>query len=453
MPVSLPEAFEKKYKHLLGEESAEFLDHLTDEAESGLRINPLKASEEIQKSVSESYKPVPWCRTGFYGKISGKDSLFQSGAVYSQEPSAMLVGELASVSPGERVLDLCAAPGGKSTHLAGQLNQEGLLIANEINRKRARILSENIERAGLRNAVVTSQAPEDFEADFQEFFDCVVVDAPCSGEGMMRKDQHAAEQWSLDLVEMCAARQWEILQSALKLVAPGGRLIYSTCTFAPEENEQVIARVLSEYPEFSVQPVELGDGLAPGRPEWADGNPELSGAVRLWPHRVRGEGHFAVVLVRAGEKSSADFAESFQEPDRLTGDQRKYLQEFWEENMSVPLPERFWVRGDHVYQLPDSCPDLSNLEIMRAGVHLGQWKKKRFEPGHALALALPLTDFQQTYEFTEALYKQYMIGATFRADLPDGWCVVTHRGCALGWVKIVKGVAKNFLPKGLRLHF
>lgn len=447
--MELAPEFIQKYKRLLGEESVSFLEAMGGEAVSAYRVNTLKGSQKLLPEILQEDK-VPWCDNGYYGKISGQSPAFQSGTVYSQESSAMLVGAVAAVQPGEKVLDLCAAPGGKSTHLASQMNQEGILISNEIDSKRAQILSENIERAGVRNAVVTNQSPAELADLFPSYFDCIVVDAPCSGEGMMRKDEKAVAQWSQDLVDYCAERQWEIVQEAYKMLAPGGRLIYSTCTFAPEENEQLIARLLEHYPDMHIQKIDKIAGLSSGCPQWGNNYPELSDTVRAWPNRVRGEGHFVATLQKTDEASDRKIRE--QKLSQLSTEQEKYLAEFIEDSLSMDLPKRYWIRGEHLYLLPPDCPDLRHLKVLRVGLHIGQWKKKRFEPSHSLALALPLDAFQRTYALTKDEYAKYMAGETFRVEQKDGWCVVHFSGMALGWVKIVKGVAKNFFPKGLRFH-
>lgn len=447
--MKLPNLFIEKYKRLLGEESSSFFKALDDKPVQSFRLNTLKISSKMKDSLLLDER-IPWCNEGYYGKISGHTPAIQSGSVYSQEASAMLVGEVADVRPGERVLDLCGAPGGKSTHLATQLGGQGLLVSNEINFKRAQILSENIERAGIQNAVVTNHQPSELVPFFSNFFDCIVVDAPCSGEGMMRKDGKAIEQWTPSLVEQCATRQWKIVQNAYQMLSPGGRMVYSTCTFAPEENEQIIARLLTDYPDLHIIPLKKIGGLTGGHPEWADGNSDLCRTLRAWPHHLRGEGHFVALLKKEGESGDPSLKEATYSV--LTEEQTKYLSEFMSQSLTQSLPNRLYMRENHVSILPDICPSLTGLTHLRAGLHVGQWKKKRFEPSHALALSLPLDYFQRTYPLSPEEYVKYMVGETFNVDQADGWCVVTVNDNALGWVKVVKGVAKNFFPKGLRFR-
>ena len=273
----------------------------------GLRRNPQKGA---QLALPEfGLTPVPWCADGFYYDAAarpGLSPLHEAGCYYLQEPSAMAPAELLDVQPGMHVLDLCAAPGGKSTQLAAKLAGCGLLVCNEIHPKRAQILAQNIERMGIANALVLNEHPKNLSPRFDGYFDRVLVDAPCSGEGMFRKEEAAVADWSEETVAMCAARQIEILRTAASLLRPGGRLVYSTCTFAPQENEGTISAFLQEHPDFSVIPIG-SPYFSPGRPDWiADPAAGLEGTARLWPHHLRGEGHFAAVLQKSGSAPGSD---------------------------------------------------------------------------------------------------------------------------------------------------
>ena len=273
----------------------------------GLRRNPQKGA---QLALPEfGLTPVPWCADGFYYDAAarpGLSPLHEAGCYYLQEPSAMAPAELLDVQPGMRVLDLCAAPGGKSTQLAAKLAGCGLLVCNEIHPKRAQILAQNIERMGIANTLVLNEHPKNLSPRFDGYFDRVLVDAPCSGEGMFRKEEAAVADWSEETVAMCAARQIEILRTAASLLRPGGRLVYSTCTFAPQENEGTISAFLQEHPDFSVIPIG-SPYFSPGRPDWiADPAAGLEGTARLWPHHLRGEGHFAAVLQKSGDAPGRD---------------------------------------------------------------------------------------------------------------------------------------------------
>ena len=304
--TELPEAFKEKMKNLLGTEYEAFLESYEKERVQGLRLNPGKTDEkEFLAKVPFHLTKIPWAREVYYYDSSdrpGKHPYHEAGLYYIQEPSAMAVVELLDPKPGDCVLDLCAAPGGKTTQIAGRLMGEGFLLSNEIHPARAKILSQNVERMGIRNAVVANETPERLAERFPEFFDGMVVDAPCSGEGMFRKDEEACRQWSPDHVVMCAARQRQILDSAARMLKAGGRMVYSTCTFSPEEDEQTIEMFLSEHPEFEIEDMGVREGLSPGKPEWGISAAEtLRGTYRIWPHLSEGEGHYLAVLRKTGE--------------------------------------------------------------------------------------------------------------------------------------------------------
>lgn len=287
--MQLPTAFVEKYRQLLGDEAPAFLASFDQPSHAGFRINPLKPGEPTA-TIDQASGKVPYVPTGYYGQFNGKSLDHVTGWVYSQEPSAMYVGEVVDPQPGERVLDLCAAPGGKSTHLIGLMKDQGLLVANEIFRKRAKVLAENLERWGTKSTVVMNESPDELEKQFPAFFDRILIDAPCSGEGMFRKEPAGIEYWNPDYPAECANRQRKIIASAIKMLKPGGTLVYSTCTFAPEEDEQNIAWILDNYPTMTMAEVKKYPGMDDGRPDWANGNPELTKAVRLFPHHIKGGG-------------------------------------------------------------------------------------------------------------------------------------------------------------------
>ena len=353
----------------------------------------------------------------------------------------MAPAALLDAQPGERVLDLCAAPGGKSTQIAGAMAGRGLLVCNEIHPKRARILSGNLERLGFANALVLNEAPERLASRFPGWFDRVLVDAPCSGEGMFRKEEAALTDWSEDTVSMCAARQCAILDEAARLLRPGGRLVYSTCTFAPEENEGVIAAFLAAHPEYQIETVDA-PFFAPGRPDLADGNPDLARTFRLWPHRLRGEGHFAAVLRRTG-------GESGEIPLQSTEPLPKEFVEFQRENLSS-IPEGGAIRfGETVYLAPPDTPALDGLRVLRAGLELGTVRKGRFEPAHALAMWLDGAENTLSLPADDPAVLRYLRGETLPCSA-SGWTLVQVDGHSLGWGKTSNGTLKNHYPKGLR---
>lgn len=323
MAVHIPMAFLERMQQLLGSDYGAFLSSYDNPRYVGIRVNTLKISVPSFLGMSPfELKPVPWCSTGFYvqaGLKPGKHPYYHAGLYYIQEPSAMAPVEMLDVVPGEKVLDLCAAPGGKSTQIAAKLQGEGLLVTNDINAERTKALAKNMELYGVRNAVVLNETPERIACSFPAYFDKILIDAPCSGEGMFRKDEDMARQWEVHSTSKCTVMQHDILNSAAAMLAPGGRIVYSTCTFAPEENEAMIARFLDQHADFELVPLPQELGFAPGRPEWLYRlNTEGGDAVfssqaasltaqcgRLWPHLIEGEGHFLAVLQQKSEASSA----------------------------------------------------------------------------------------------------------------------------------------------------
>jgi NOL1/NOP2/sun family putative RNA methylase len=446
-----------RIRALLGSEADALLEALARPAVTGLRVNTLKLTPQaFRELVAWELTPVPWCRSGFIVPEAvqpGKHPLHAAGLYYLQEPSAMAVAETLAPAPGDWVLDLAAAPGGKSTHLASLLGATGLLVSNEVHRARVRALGENLERWGARNALMTSSELTQLADAWGASFDRVLLDAPCSGEGMFRKSESALAMWSLASVERCASRQSALLETAARLVKPGGTLVYSTCTFAPEENEQVIAKFLAMHPDFDLKPVAL-PGASPGRPAWVAGAPhslELAKAARFWPHRAPGEGHFVAALARR----DGDRARLALEPiPPLHRCARALWDTFVAQTLHRdPASERvLHLRGENLYALPERLPVLSGLTVLRAGLWLGTLKKGRFEPSHALALALRAEEAQRTLELspTDARLLRYLQGDVIEAEGDDGWLLVTVAGFALGWGKRKGGVIKNAYPKGLR---
>lgn len=450
--MALPTAFLSRMENLLGEEYPAFLRAMEGPRAFGLRVNPLKEDRTPPPFVDRfGLRPVSWASEGYYYDPEtrpGRHPYYEAGVYYIQEPSAMAVGALADPKPGERVLDLCAAPGGKTTHLAGRMQGEGILIANEIHPGRAKILAQSVERAGIRNCMVTNETPQRLAARFPGYFDCIVVDAPCSGEGMFRKEEIAVTEWTPDAPVKCAARQDEILDCAVTMLRPGGRLIYSTCTFAPEEDEGSVQRLLDRHPQMALQAVPGDAHFAPGRPDWiANGDPSLKNTFRLFPHRLDGEGHFAAVLCKTdGTEDEPDTAPDLPEK-KIPGEYRA----FEAENLHVKF-KNFTLCGDQLWALPDDLPDGSGLRVLRQGLQLGTVRKGRFEPAHALALALGREDAQRVIDLPaeEDQVVRYLRGEAIPWDGPNGWTLVLTDGYSLGWGKTSGGMLKNHYPKGLR---
>ena len=427
----LPQAFLERMEHQLGQEYPAFLASLERPRAVALRMNPLKGQMPDLPFVGA---PVPWEPMGYYYDPQARPGLHpyhEAGVYYLQEASAMSAVALLDPQPGERVCDLCAAPGGKTTQIAGRMAGEGFLLCNEINSKRARILSRNIERMGVANALVTNEHPQRLAEKLPGYFHRVLIDAPCSGEGMFRKEEAAVTDWSQETVEMCARRQAEILHSGAALVCPGGRLVYSTCTFASEENEQTVAAFLESHPEFSLEAVE-----AP----WFTGAGE--GRFRLWPHKLLGEGHFAAVLRKAGcpEEASCD----------SRGEKLPPLWVKFAKEMGICLPAGKAVQfGQSLYWASVELPDLRGLKVLRPGLELGESKKDRFEPAHALAQWLREAAVTEDLTADSPDLARYLHGDVI-PSASRGWCLVTVDGYSIGWGKGDGKVLKNHYPKGLR---
>ena len=428
----LPEAFLNRMKEQLREEYPAFLDSLERPRAVALRFNPLKGETPELPFVKAA---VPWEDCGYYYDPQSRPGLHpyhEAGVYYLQEASAMAPVTLLDPQPGEKICDLCAAPGGKSTQIAGKMQGEGFLLCNEFNAKRAKILSQNIERLGIANALVTNETPRNLADRYPGFFDRVLIDAPCSGEGMFRKEEAAITDWSPETVQMCAERQAQILDAGAELVRPGGRLVYSTCTFAPEENEEAVSRFLQEHPEFAPEQVTA--------PWFAAGE---NGTFRLWPHKLLGEGHFAAVLRKTGEapQTCRETPNKEKWPAALEG----FLSQ-----MKITLPAGKILRfGEHIYLAPPQMPDIQKLRVLRPGLALGQLKKDRFEPAHALALWLKTAANTWELKADSAQTAAYLHGETLSAPV-KGWCLVTIDGYSIGWGKGDGNVLKNHYPKGLR---
>lgn len=495
--IKLPEAFCQRMQQLLGEEAEEFFQSYESRREYGLRYNPLKFTS--QREFEEKYlqelgyelSPVPWCAQGYYYKEEeqpGKQPWHEAGAYYIQEPSAMSAVELLGVLPGDTVCDLCAAPGGKTSQIAGKMQGKGLLVSNEFYAGRAKILSQNVERLGIANTVVFNESTEHLAQVFPQFFDRILVDAPCSGEGMFRKDPQAVQEWSTDNVTLCARRQQKILEHAVEMLKPGGVLVYSTCTFAPEENELNIGRFIQEHQEMSLETAEVGEryfshGLqklecssAGEKCSRADlqniCTEELTKTYRLWPYKLRGEGHFLALMRKERMKeeervSGEETAGKRRQKRRLAKNKETVKIEmaaadflkFQETALRIDLQERcsgrYVLFAEELYLLPEGMKELSGLKVVRAGLHLGTCKKNRFEPSHALALYLHQEEAKRCVDLagcSEAV--RYLHGETVSCDSAQkGWTLVCVNGLSLGWGKAHNGVVKNHYPKGLRVCY
>ena len=433
--IELPELFmETSLKALPEEEREAFCQAFAHNLHyRGLRMRPGVVLNTLRQALPGGYDPISWATGAYYidaGSQAGAHPLHAAGAYYLQEPSAMAAVAALDVQPGQHVLDLCAAPGGKSTQIGGMLAGDGLLVGNEIVPNRARILSQNVERLGIRNAIVTNEPPDRLAARWGQAFDRILVDAPCSGEGMFRRDAGARAEWTPQSPKGCATRQLQILQSAAEMLRPGGLLVYSTCTFNTIENEGVVEAFLQAHPEFAPENFSL-EGIGASK----------SGCLRLWPHKLRGEGHFVARLRRIGE-GRGQFAQK-EHPVLL----QTYLDAFGvAQAPGIPA----WS-GDKLWIVPQDAPDLTGIRVLRNGLAIGGRRGKVFVPDHALALAFSPDAFAQALPVDIEAARRYLRGETLPADgCPNGWIVVSFMGMGLGWGKCVDGTLKNHLPKGLR---
>ena len=427
----LPQEFLTRMEKQLGEEYPAFLESFDRPRAVALRFNPLKGDAPAMPFVKD---PVPWEKTGCYYDPEARPGLHpyhEAGVYYLQEASAMSAVALLDPQPGERVCDLCAAPGGKTTQIAGKMDGRGFLLCNEINPKRAKILSRNIERMGVANALVTNEHPARLAEKYPGFFHRVLIDAPCSGEGMFRKEDAAVTDWSQQTVEMCAHRQGEILHSGAALVAPGGRLVYSTCTFAPEENEQAVETFLQNHPEFFLENADAPWFTQVG-----------TGMFRLWPHKLLGEGHFVAVLRKTG-------GEETEIPAEKGGKLPKQWETF-AKDLGISLPAGKAITfGQSLFWASEEMPEIKGVKVMRPGLELGQLKKDRFEPAHALALWLKDAENAISLDPDSPQMAAYMRGETIPWE-GRGWTLVKAGKYTIGWGKADGKVLKNHYPKGLR---
>lgn len=467
----LPQEFEQRMQQMLQTEYPDFIKSFENSHVQSLRRNPLKGSrEDFLEKMPFELEETAWEPDGFYYKEEaqpGKHPFHEAGAYYIQEASAMAPAVYMDAKPGERVLDLCAAPGGKSTQLGAKMGGRGILVCNEIHPARAKILSENIERMGIANALVTNETPEKLAEHFPGYFDKILVDAPCSGEGMFRKHPEACREWSAENVEMCAQRQDGILDCAARMLKDGGRLVYSTCTFAPAEDEGSVLRFLARHPEFAVEDAQKWEGMTSGNAGWAQEYGSLGDAaeeafleahkgvpertVRLFPHHLKGEGHYLAVLKKGGEAQGNVPARSLYGIQKgISEKDCAPWREFEAENLNIRLDGTFLKFGDQIYVAPKELPALQGLKVLRPGLHLGTLKKGRFEPSHALALALSPADARRCAKLDLLQAKQWIGGMTVLWDGEKGWYMAALEGYGLGWGKLAGGILKNHYPKGLR---
>lgn len=466
--TEIPKSYLERMRLWLGDEFESFLSAYQQEPIAGLRVNTLKISaEEFQRLSPFQLQPIEWCAEGFIisseGK-PGKHAYHSAGLYYLQEPSAMAAVELLDPQPGERILDLAAAPGGKATQIASRMENRGLFVANEIHPRRVWELAQNLERWGTKNTIILNESPQRLADHWGAYFDRVLLDAPCSGEGLFRRSEPARLEWSLESVQACALRQSGLLPQAARLVRPGGRLVYATCTFSLEENEQVIWNFLKDHPEFELVEAKSFSSFDQG---WWNFLPDLpdhfspKGVYRLLPHRLAGEGHCIAVLRRrtGGEWIELSPYRVNPLPKAVSG----WLQEMLKQTINIDFDGlRLSLEGKSIYHIPPGISHLHGLRCIRPGWMIGEVKKDRVEPTHALALGLKGEEIQRTLSFPadSPVLTAYLRGESLRSESlsqdqihiteQEGWLGICVDRFPLGWARTSRKVIKNAYPRGLR---
>ncbi len=429
----LPQKFiERMKKQLPATEWEAFFARYEEKPYKGVRLNALKGGRVALSGLLPFLgDPIPWEENGFYTAAEklGNSPYHFAGAFYAQEPSAMSAAPLLAVQAGEKALDLCSAPGGKGTQLACAMDGKGIILLNEPIPSRAKILSQNVERMGIKNAVVTNEYPEDLAKRFQGYFDKILVDAPCSGEGMFRKNaEEALSEWSEENISLCAKRQAFILEKATEMLKKGGRLAYSTCTFSEEEDEGQVRDYLTKHPEM-----------------------KLLEQKKLYPHREKGEGHF-VALFEKTEKTGEWDSRVKTAKNSVTSKGEKAYRAFEKEFFKEKFASRLYEINGVLYELPEDAFEWKGLQVLRVGIRLGEIKNDRFEPNHALAMCANSKECKRVVDLPaeDSRVEKYLRGEVIEGECENGWCLVCVTGLPLGLGKAVNGVIKNHLPKGLR---
>ncbi len=437
----LPKKFEDKMKQMLAQEYELYKETLERPVNQGLRINTSKVSMEKWNEINpfKTTREVPWCREGYYyenEKVT-KHPYYLAGLYYVQEPSAMSPAAYLPIEEDDYVLDLCAAPGGKSTQIGAKLGSEGILVSNDISASRAKALVKNIDNFGIKQAMVVSENPEKLAAAWPSYFDKILIDAPCSGEGMFKKDSNAIKNWGQDFTLV----QEDILTSASKMLRAGGMMMYSTCTFSPEENEHIIRKFLDQNPEFETIEMQPVGGI-----RVAENN-----ALRLWPHLLDGEGHFLCLM----HKKIGNNVDTPKKARLLsTIADYEVVAKFVQENTHIPLSEPVIEQDGRVYLVSKYMPMSNKIRVLRSGLLLGEIKKNRFEPSHALSIAYPRHIYKNTIDLSanDSNVVKYLKGETLLIEKPKGYHVICVDNFPLGWVKSQNSMLKNQYPPSWRMN-
>ncbi|OOB77184.1 MAG: RNA methyltransferase [Epulopiscium sp. Nuni2H_MBin003] len=447
--MNLPKQFKENIKNLLKEEYDEYINSFSKPHYTGIRINTSKISNDEWESINpfNDLRQVPWCTEGryYFGDRPAKHPYYFAGLYYIQEPSAMSAAEFIPINKTDKVLDLCAAPGGKSTQIGVKLGETGLLVSNDISTSRANILVNNIERFGLKNAMIVSENPAKLAKAWPSYFDKIIIDAPCSGEGMFRKDENAIKNWEKYKEGYFCEVQLEILNSAAQMLNIGGMILYSTCTFSTTENELLIEEFLRMHPEFDVFPLTAENGLQNSTVECND--KRLNGTIRLWPHKIDGEGHFICLLLK---ENGDNIKSSLLNCNKQIKDYI-LINNFINENTTIKTNQYILENSNKYYIVSNHMPTQHKLHILRSGLYIGQVKHNNFEPSHALCMAYPKDSFKNSIELDMKDAIKYLKGETLIIDVTDGYHVVCIEGYNLGWIKAKNGKLKNKYPVNLRM--
>lgn len=454
--MNLPLLFEEKMKRLLGNEYDDYIKCYEKPRYYGLRVNTKKISvDEFQKICPFEIWPIPWIDNGFYydgdNVQPSKHPYYFAGLYYLQEPSAMTPANRLPIEPGDKVLDVCAAPGGKATELGAKLAGTGVLVANDISNSRAKGLLKNIEVFGIGNVLVISEEPGKLEEYFPEYFDKILIDAPCSGEGMFRKDKKMVKAWEEHGPEFFSKLQKSIVTQAARMLKPGGMMLYSTCTFDERENEGTIAYLKKEFPEFIIRDMIPYEGFAQGFPEAVfPADDSMASTVRIWPHKMQGEGHYVALLQKGESIETVNSLKPKKSHKKIPEEIMEFFKDIsWEMDWN-----QLEIYSEKVYYMPYDIPKVTGLRFLRTGLYLGDLKKNRFEPSQSLAMCLKKEEYKNTVNLAvddERVIK-YLKGETIDVDdivslKAKGWQLVLVGGYPLGWGKLANGTLKNkYLP-------
>lgn len=446
--MNLPEEYSIKMKELLKDEFDDYIKSFEFKRYFGLRANTLKISADKLKNILDiDLEPIKWCKEGFYyneNERPAKHPYYNAGLYYIQEPSAMSTGAMIDIKEGDKVLDLCAAPGGKSTQIGAKLKNTGILISNDISTSRCKALVKNIEVSGIKNAVITNETPEKLKLKFKNYFNKIVVDAPCSGEGMFRKDADIIKSWKSDKTEICNIQK-NILKNASEMLCEGGIIAYSTCTFSPEENEYIIDDFIKNNDDFEIIDVAKNSGFDFGVPKWVEnGIDDLKKCGRLWPYKIKGEGHFLALLKKKGEYVNIESEKCVKIKDKNLDEYYKFSNEY----LNINIDKNLVMHKNSLYNVPFDI-DLDGLRVIRSGFYLGDIKTKRFEPSQSFAMGIKKEDAKNVINFNlnEENLIRYLKGESFLIDADEGFNIICVDGFTLGWGKVQNGRLKNkYLP-------